>query len=377
MMTKQFDVAVIGGGAAGLSAAVALGRSRRTVVVLDDATPRNAPAAGVHNFLTRDGMPPGELLGKGRAEVEAYGGVIVHAEATEARRTDDGFAVTTADGEVIRARRLVVTTGLTDELPDVPGVRELWGSDVLHCPYCHGWEHAGEAIGVLGSGPLAVHQAFMFRQLSDDVVLFQHTAPPLTPQEAGQMAAVGVRVVPGPVSRLETAGGRLTGVRMADGTVIARTAVVVGPRMVARSRVLRSLGLDPVPHPQGAAVGEFIESGPQGQTSVPGLWVAGNVTDVHAQVIAAAAQGLMAGAAVNADLIAEDTQRAVDAARAHATAGRGPARARPPAGAGGAEARPPADAGGTHARPRRTPEQIGDEHEPRPRTPTRRAASRR
>jgi thioredoxin reductase len=321
MMTKRFDVAVIGGGAAGLSAAVALGRSRRTVAVLDDGTPRNAPAAGVHNFLTRDGTPPAELLGEGRAEVEAYGGVIVRAEATGARRAGDGFAVTTGDGEVIEARRLVVTTGLTDQLPDVPGVRELWGSDVVHCAYCHGWEHAGQAIGVLGSGPLAMHQALLFRQLTDDLVLFQHTAPPLTAEQAERLAALGVRVIHGPVQRLEISGGRLAGVRMRDGSVVARTTLVVGPRMVARSAVLRQLGLEPVPHPQGGAFGEHIESGPLGQTSVPGVWVAGNVTDIQAQVITAAAQGLMAGAAVNADLVEEDAERAVAASRARALAG--------------------------------------------------------
>jgi thioredoxin reductase len=327
MMTKQFDVAVIGGGAAGLSAAVALGRSRRTVIVLDDGTPRNAPADGVHNFLTRDGMPPAELLAVGRDEAEAYGGQIVRASATEARRAHGGFAVTTSGGEVIHARRLVVATGLTDDLPDVPGVRELWGSDVVHCPYCHGWEHADQATGVLGSGPLAVHQALLFRQLTDDLVLFQHTAPPLTAEESEQLAARGIRVVTGPVERLERSNGRLTGVRMRDGTVIARTTLVVGPRMVARSRVLASLGLGPVPHPLGAAMGELIESDQTGRTAAEGVWVAGNVTDIQAHVIMAAAQGAFAGAAVNADLVAEDTQRAVDAARAHALAGVGAAQA--------------------------------------------------
>jgi len=320
-MTKQFDVAVIGGGAAGLSAAVALGRSRRTVIVLDDGTPRNAPADGVHNFLTRDGTPPAELLAIGRGEVEAYGGLIVRAAATQARRSGSGFAVTTGDGEEFQARRLVVATGLTDELPDVPGVRELWGSDVVHCAYCHGWEHAGQAIGVLGSGPLAVHQVLLFRQLTDDLVLFQHTAPPLTAEQAEQLAALGVRVVTGPVERLERSDGRLTGVRMRDGLFIARAAVVVGPRMAARSRLLSGLGLEPVPHPLGAAAGEFIESDQTGRTAAAGVWVAGNVTDIQAQVITAAAQGLAAGAAVNADLVEEDTQRAVDAARAHVPAG--------------------------------------------------------
>jgi thioredoxin reductase len=316
METKHWDAAVIGGGAAGLSAATALGRSRRTVIVLDDGTPRNAPAAGVHNFLSREGTPPAELLAAGRREVEAYGGLIVSAQATAARRDGDGFAVATGDGAEVRARRLVVSTGLIDELPDVPGVRERWGSDVVHCPYCHGWEHADEAIGVLGSGPMAVHQALLFRQLTEDLVFFRHTAPPLTAEESEQLAALGVRVVTGPVERLETAGGRLRGVRMGDGAFVPRSTVVVAPRMVARSGVLAGLGLQAVPHPFGAGFGEFIESDATGLTAASGVWVAGNVTDLQAHVIAAAAQGVMAGAAVNADLVAEDARRAVDAVRA-------------------------------------------------------------
>jgi thioredoxin reductase len=310
-----FDVAVIGGGAAGLSAAVALGRARRTVIVLDDGSPRNAPADGVHNYLTRDGMPPAELLTAGRKEAEQYGALILRAEATAARRADDGFEVTTGDDETVLARRLIVTTGLTDELPEVPGLRELWGRDVVHCPYCHGWEVADRAIGVLGSGPLAVHQALLFRQWTDDLVLFTHTAPPLTPEQSEQLAARDIRVVTGRVDRLETAGGRLTGVRLNDGCYIDRSVLVAGPRMVARSAVLSGLGLRPVPHPLGAEAGEFIESDPTGLTAVPGVWVAGNVTDLQAQVITAAAQGLSAAAAVNWDLVTEETRRAV-AARA-------------------------------------------------------------
>jgi thioredoxin reductase len=312
---QRYDVAVIGGGAAGLSAAVALGRARRSVIVLDDGSPRNAPADGVHNFLTRDGMPPAELLAAGRKEAEQYGALIVRAEAAAARRAGDGFEVTTGDDETILARRLIVTTGLTDELPDVPGLRELWGRDVVHCPYCHGWEVAGRPIGVLASGPLAVHQALLFRQWTDDLALFTHTAPPPTPEQAEQFAARDIRIVTGPVERLETVDGRLTGVRMKDGSFIARDVVVAGPRMVARSALLRSLGLHPVPHPLGAEAGDFIESDQTGLTGVPGVWVAGNVTDLSAQVITAAAQGLTAGATVNWDLVTEETERAVGAAR--------------------------------------------------------------
>jgi thioredoxin reductase len=146
-------------------------------------------------------------------------------------------------------------------------------------------------------------------------VLFLNTAPSLTPEQAEQLAARNIRVVTGPVERLETVSRPLAGVRMHDGTVVARTALAVGPRAVARSGLLGSLGLHPVLHPLGTAFGEIIESDPAGLTAVPGVWVAGNVTDIQAQVITAAAQGLWVAAAVNADLIADETQQAVDEAR--------------------------------------------------------------
>jgi thioredoxin reductase len=314
MMTTRYDVAVIGGGPAGLSAAVALGRSRRSVIVLDAGAPRNARAQGVHNFLSREGMPPGELLAAGRAEVEHYGGVLLQAEALRARSDPDGFEIQAALGQLVRARHLIVASGLADELPDLPGVRELWGSDVLHCPYCHGWEVADQPIGVLATGPMAVHQSLMFRQLTDDVVHFEHIAP-LTAEDAEKLAARGIDVITGVVDRLEIVGGRLAGIELSDGRVIKRSALVVGPRMVARSTVLDSLGLVPVPHPAGAAFGEYYEADPAGRTSVPGVWLAGNVTDIQAQVIVSAGRGLMVGAMVNAELIAAETQRAVDAAR--------------------------------------------------------------
>ena len=162
----RYDVVVIGGGAAGLNGALMLARSRRSVLVVDAGAPRNAPASGVHGLLGREGTPPGELLATGRAEVRGYGGRVETGEVTGGAADGGGFAVTLADGRRVRARRLLVTTGLTDELPDVPGLRERWGREVLHCPYCHGWEVRDQAIGVLASGPMSVHQALLFRQLS-------------------------------------------------------------------------------------------------------------------------------------------------------------------------------------------------------------------
>src|SRR4051794_30576981 len=153
-----YDVIVIGGGPAGLSGAVALSRALRSVLVIDAGEPRNAPADGIHNFLTRDAIPPTEFRAAGQAEVRHYGGEILDGRVVEAGRDGDLLTVRLADGQTFTARRLLVTTGLTDELPDVPGVRERWGHDVLHCPYCHGYEMRGRAIGVLGSSAMSLHQ---------------------------------------------------------------------------------------------------------------------------------------------------------------------------------------------------------------------------
>jgi thioredoxin reductase len=306
------DVVVIGGGAAGLSAALMLARSRRSVVVVDAGEPRNAPAAGVHGFLSRDGMPPGELLERGRAEVRGYGGEVVSGEVTSVSRRGDGFAVRLADGRELGARRLLVATGLVDELPEVPGVRERWGRDVLHCPYCHGWEVRDQAIGILATGPRSVHQALLFRQLSSDVTFFTHTGS-LSDDDVERLAARDIRVVDGEVAAVEVAGDRLVGVRLADGATVRREAVAVAPRMSARAGFLAELGLQPEEHPAGG--GTFFPSDAAGRTAVPGVWVAGNVTDLAAQVGAAAAAGAFAAAQINADLVEEEARLALAARR--------------------------------------------------------------
>ena len=309
----ELDVVVIGGGAAGLSGALMLARARRSVVVVDAGTPRNAPAAGVHGLLGRDGTPPAGLLDRGRAEVRSYGGEIVRGEVETVERDGDRFAVRVAGDGTLRARRLLVTTGLVDELPDVPGLRERWGRDVVHCPYCHGWEVRDRAIGVLATGPMSVHQALLFRQWSADVTLFTHRAPAPDPEQAERLAARGIAVVTGEVAALEVAGDRLTGVRLADGTVIAREVVAVAPRMVARAGLLESLGLRAVEHPSGA--GEHVPADPTGRTEVAGVWVAGNVTDLSAQVGTAAAAAAFAAAQINLELVTEETDAAVAAYR--------------------------------------------------------------
>jgi thioredoxin reductase len=312
---QQYDVVVIGGGAAGLSGAVALARSRRTVLVVDAGQPRNARAAGVHNYLGREDARPADLLADGRAEVASYGGSVVRGVVTAVQREDDGaFRVTLDGGGAVAARRLLVATGLVDELPDVPGLAERWGRDVLHCPYCHGWEVRDEPIGILATGPTAVHQALLFRQLSGDVVFFQHTGPELPADQAEQLAALGIPVVDGEVTRIEVVDDRLSGVRLASGELVPRAAVVVAPRFTARAGVLGALGLAAVDQEMGGSVvGSAVPADPTGATAVPGVWVAGNISDMSAQVVVSAAAGMRAGAMINADLVAEDARRAVAA----------------------------------------------------------------
>jgi thioredoxin reductase len=304
MNEQSYDVVIVGGGAAGLSAALVLGRARRRVAVIDAGEPRNAPAAHMQGFLSRDGMPPADLLAAGRVEVTGYGVEVINDTV---RGIDEGFIVRLAGGRVLNARRMLVTTGMNDGLPDIPGVRERWGKDLLHCPYCHGWEVRDQPLGVLGTQPAAALHAQLVRQWSDDVIFFAHAYDP-TATERAQMEARGIQIVTGEVARIAVDADRLVGVEMTDGRTIERTAVFVRP--------------DFVPHPDGLLVGlgceinaaGFVTVDATGHTTVTGVWAAGNVADPRAQVITAAGAGSAAAIAINADLVQDDVEQAV---RAH------------------------------------------------------------
>ncbi|MEU4409000.1 NAD(P)/FAD-dependent oxidoreductase [Streptosporangium sp. NPDC023963] len=319
---ETVDAVVIGGGAAGLNGALMLARSRRSVTVVDGGTPRNAPAEGVHGLLGLDGISPAELLRAGREDVRRYGGRILSGEVTAAAPAapsagnDPRFTVTLAGGGVLHARRLLVATGLRDQLPDVPGLARHWGSGVVHCPYCHGWEVRDEPIGILAVGPASVHQALLFRQLTGDLVYFTHGTG-LDEDTRARFAARAVRVVDTPVAEVESTGNGITGVRLADGRIVPRRVIAVATTMRARTDGITGLALPMEEPPHG--MGRRFVTGPAGSTSVPGVWVAGNAADLFAQVGAAAAAGALAGAHINADLAAADTDAALASSRPGAT----------------------------------------------------------
>ncbi|MFD7682654.1 NAD(P)/FAD-dependent oxidoreductase [Streptomyces sp. NPDC060187] len=309
-MTETYEVVVVGGGTAGLSAALVLGRARRRTLVVDAGEPRNAPAAHLQGYLTRDGMPPAAFLAEGRREVEGYGVEIVRDRAVDVVRDDTGeFDVTLGSGRAVHARRLIVTTGLADELPAVPGVAERFGRDVLHCPYCHGWEVRDEAFGVLATTPMSVHQALMVTQWSKDVTLFLHTVAEdeLGDEDLRRLAAAGVAVVPGEVAELVVDADRLTGVRLADGSTHARSALFVAPRAVPRTGLLERLGAELAETPFGS----YPVIDPTGLTSVPGVWAAGNAAGFAEQVVNAASGGYRAAATLNGELLFTDLDAAV------------------------------------------------------------------
>ncbi|MCY0919456.1 NAD(P)/FAD-dependent oxidoreductase [Streptomyces sp. H27-G5] len=318
------DVVVVGGGAAGLAGALTLARARRSVLVLDSGSPRNAPAAHLHGYLGHDGTSPADLLARGRAEVLGYGARIRSGAAGTVVAADrvpgGGFLLRCGDGSAVRAGRLLVATGLLDELPAVPGLRERWGRDVLHCPYCHGWEVRDQPLAVLATGPLAAHQAGLWRQWSDRVTLLTHTWTP-GPDERELLAARGVEVVEGEGMGLDVGtDDRLAAVVLADGRSVACRALVVAPRFTARSGVLTGLGLPTATiERDGRVIGTCVDSDPQtGATALPGVWAAGNVTAPMEQVAGAAAQGVRAAVAINTDLIEEETRRALRAGRGDA-----------------------------------------------------------
>ena len=304
--TETWDAVVVGGGAAGLAAALMLGRARRRVLVVDAGEPRNRYAAHMHGVLGHDGIDPADLVARGRAEVAAYDVEVRAGRVDLVERAGpeagDGLLVRLGAGGVVRTRALVAATGITDVLPEVPGLAERWGASVLHCPYCHGWEVRGRRLGVLLTSPASLHQAQLLRQWSDDVTVLSAAVEPLEEETARRLRSRGVRLVAEPVVEVLGEGRDLSGVRTAAGEVVALDALFTAGRPLPHDAFLDGLDLAREDGPFGSV----LAVDPTGRTSHGRVWAVGNVVQPMANVPMVTGAGAMTGAFVNAVLVEEE-----------------------------------------------------------------------
>lgn len=297
--TTQFDVIIIGAGSAGLSAALTLGRARKRTLVCGSGTPRNAPSHHAYNFFTRDGAGPIELLRIGQEQLTPYESVQFQPEAViEARKKGREFEVTLESSTQIRARSLLLATGIVDELPDIPGLQSLWGISALHCPYCHGWEVQDQAIALYGKGQVGFDLCQLIKGWSDDLVLCTNGTSDLTQEQQALLDKHNIPVREEKIARFEGKDGHLDTIIFADGQRLARTAMYLRPLQRQRSELPKQLGCD--------IENDFVRVNDFGQTSVPGVYAAGDMITPMQSLSHSAFSGTRAGALLNHELLAED-----------------------------------------------------------------------
>ncbi|MFV9635980.1 NAD(P)/FAD-dependent oxidoreductase [Mycobacterium neumannii] len=318
-MDRIWDCVVVGGGAAGLSAALVLGRARRRTLLIDGGAQSNLPAHGIGGLLGHDGRPPAELYALGRQELSAYPSVELRtAEATGGERADELFVLRLDDDGVERARKVVLATGMEYRPPPLPGLAELWGRSAFHCPFCHGWEVRDQPLAVLANGERAVHTALLLRLWSDDVVLLTDGPADLDPAQRERLAAAGVTVDERAVAELAGAAGNLEAVVFTDDSRLPRTGILVATALHQRSSLAEQLGAatgepTPVTH-NPVHIDAFY------RTSADGVFAAGDLVAQMPQVAAAVAAGSAAAAAVVQSLVEEDFPAVISEGSRHVNA---------------------------------------------------------
>jgi len=313
-MDNVWDCIIVGGGAAGLSAALVLGRARRRTLLIDAGSQSNLSAHGIGGLLGHDGRSPAELYETGRRELAEYPSVEVRTgEVVAGERSDGGLVLQLADGRREHSRRVLLATGMEYRPPELPGLDALWGRSAFHCPFCHGWEMRDQPLAVLARGPRAVQSALLLRGWSDDIVVLTDGPDELEDDDRARLAAAGIEIDERRVAELASDDGELDGVVFADGTRLARKGVLVATTLHQRSALAGQLGADPAdptPVAQNAvAVDGFY------RTTAAGVFAAGDLTAQMPQVAAAIASGSHAAAAVVQSLMADDYGLAVPEGR--------------------------------------------------------------
>lgn len=305
-MNNEWECAIVGGGAAGLSAALVLGRARRRTLVIDAGEQSNRAAHGIGGLLGQDGRPPAELYADGRRELTKYPSVqVVEGEVTGATAQEGpAFRLELADGSVHHAQRVLLAGGMQYDAPDIPGLHEHWGRAVFHCPFCHGWEARDQALAVLADGDRAVHMALMLRGWTDDVVALTNGSSGLDDAQNRALADAGVRVDERKVVEFASRNGELAAVVFADGDELKREGVLVASALRQRTDLATQLGVRIAP--PGPVVVDAVKVDPMQRTSVPGVFAAGDVCAQMPQVAAAIAAGSAAAAAIVQSLLHDE-----------------------------------------------------------------------
>lgn len=302
---ERFDSVVVGGGPAGLTAALLLGRSRRRVLVVDSGRPRNGVSHAAHSFLTQDGTPPLEIRRIGREQLGRYDVAVRDGEVASVDGQEGAFTVTFMDGSRASTRTVVLATGVTDELPAVDGLAAIWGSSAFHCPYCDGWEIRDQPVAFLAEGDLAAmvagHMGPLLRNLTADLVFLTNGSSSLDDAGRATLGQLGISRIETPITRLVSQKGQLERVEFADGTSLARKALFIAPQQHPNTALASQLGCELTT--EGLVSGLIVVDA-LGQTSVAGVSAAGDVATPMQQLATAVSTGTLAGAGLNARLAA-------------------------------------------------------------------------